>query len=170
MKYKTYAILLIVLMLAATALCGCSPRRSNQAEINWDLYGVWVSKDGTVGDKVDLSLSGTLDTSQKSGADIQIAEFSIQWPEGFRYGDIISQEHSVLTHSNESGDGAAYYQCSGASYDSLTNKSVPETFFLFLTEQFVVFEWYGQSGTYLVASTDPNADAQALLAYFLDMQ
>lgn len=176
MKQKRIcAILIGVLLVAALVLNGCtdssvptsthSPLPSTNigtVQIGWALYGAWITEDGTLQEKVNLSIAGEMPANPQ---DYQAHTLTMDfiWPDGFAY-ESLGEKYVGYFQSDASCP--CYW---GTTYVFRQSKgTVRFSFTLFPEDKFVIAHWEDQPGIYLVAATDPNIDLAGLFTHHKD--
>lgn len=150
------AVLAAVLLLVGVSGCG---EKVQKEKIEWQLYGAWISADGSLGNQVSLSVRGAYPAQLTAGQGVE-AEIAVEWPENFQYRDgKLTTCHSYPLEDDGKGE-SVYLLFSGTDYDPEENKPVTYRCWLFPEKELVVFVWGEES--IVVASTDPNADLAAL--------
>lgn len=159
--YRIFACVLLIAMLTVS-LSACTPKESMQ-EVNWDMQGAWISEDGKVISSNELSIRGSVPT-QYDGANSKKAELNFIWPEALNHMNYGTEIFSVYSNSKENATDTCPFYVFGhdSYYEPDLSKPVPLAFVIFPEEQFAVFV-VSEYDRYFVASTNPNADLQALL-------
>lgn len=96
---------------------GCSHNDTTSAplpsSLDWNLYGIWVSADGELGDSVVLSISGETPITPEENKLIS-ADLDIIWPEGYTYLNSGSETFYGYFRNN---DSYPYYWFSSFLYN-----------------------------------------------------
>lgn len=159
---------LLYLLLAITLLFSLSAckQQTKTESFDWELYGAWLTEEGSLSGSFSLSLSGELPSAPETDIGYE-TKMEIQWPENFSianmgqrtyfiYADIVtSQPHN--------------FWCAGTYYDAAANMPRALQFVIFPEYNAVVFNTLQSHGAYLVAAADPNADLAQILQLFLEM-
>lgn len=164
---KKFCILpaFLLSLVLFSPLTGCSAKMQ---DIDWELYGAWISENGQVGEPVSFSISGKIPAEDAPEREPLETEFSITWPEDFPYMDNENSLFSANSCADTENSAIRRIMCYGFSYVSTSNQSVSEAFALCPEKEWVIFSWGNQEGVYLVASTDPNTDPAEILEFYND--
>lgn len=129
-------------------------------EINWTLYGIWITPFGRTGTETELSVSGKV-TLGEDGEDIM--ELSIIFPDEFDYAYT-----NPTTYTSQSRKYTKLPYCVSMvfSYAKWQNDIFFSYFALCPEKEYMIFRWDETPDRYLVASTNPDADPQEILEYF----
>lgn len=135
--------------------------------IDWDMFGVWITSQGTEISKVRLAITGSIPIVAEAKA--QDVELNIVWPDNFRF-----ENEGVKIYSgypNMSQNEEIPYKLFLASYthNPITGEACFLTFVICPEQEFAVMKWEDDEDKYLVVSTDPNADYLALLNEYLQL-
>ena len=156
---KKVRILQCCLLIAALLLLfvGCAEKKQ---KIDWDLSGTWITADGEIGENISFSIEGEFDTEDVEPGNLQIANFTVQRPEDFRYGSYDEAEFAVYAFREAEGSASVWFLCIGWDYDPATNSMITENLLFSLEREYGVVYWPEREGNYIVASTDPETDPQ----------
>lgn len=130
-------------------------------QIDWTMYGTWVTAEAVTVQKVDFSIAGTV-TENRDGVDV--LDVNIDFPDSFNYG--FEGRHDPYTSQSGKKFGLEYYVCATYCYDRNLNVGVFSYFALSTEREFAIFYWENYPTHFLVASKDPNADPAEILSYF----
>lgn len=166
---KKVRILRCCLLIAALLLlfAGCAEKKQ---EIHWDLYGTWITEDGEIGGNVLFSIGGELITEDVEIGSLQAVNFSIQWPENFRYGNGDEDLFGAYAFHEAEGSDSVWFDCIGFAYDPMKNELVAENFALSPERGYVVVYWPGNDALYLVASIDQETDPQDIAKWYSSLE
>lgn len=176
LSYIAAVFLLVCGMIFPLAGCVSTPETQTSATttaaatdgirtLNWQLYGTWISADGTT-NSVPFSIDGYI---QKTPDDLNELHIVIDLPDDFRY--IIGTPTPSFISMNQKYNHFPHLMLfNGFTYDKHTNSSVWTSFALDLEKEYaaIMIENAPNRYCYSVASTDPDADPKDLLAYFED--
>ena len=182
MKYiwvRAVACFSVLLVLGGTML-GMELKRQREAEtenvpsakIDWDMYAVWVDKEGNVvqgQEPVAFSLNCAI--YDRGGTSATELDYVFAFPEEFRY-DIDMPSDGLDIAFAPRTTGYSYYVSYGYVYDFQLVDYTFAYLALSLEQECMIFECEypdGSSkdpGAYLIAFRDPNADPKEILAYF----
>lgn len=164
MRFLRKALYYLLITATVISTSGCH-KQAFDGNIDWNLHGVWVTADGVVQnerDGMDFSLSGTLPTEYELNSTVEM-ELNFVWPDAFGY-----QNEGMQTYTGGAGvadkhDNQSIYHGAGWLYDPEIHNTVSLGYTICPDEGFVVVH-VGDS--YLVASTDPNADPAKIFAFY----
>ncbi len=133
---------------------------TNTRTLNWQLYGTWISADGTTHEPAAGSITGTAQLGE-TGEDRM--ELSITFTEGCNY-----MYTNPITYISQSRKYLKVPYCVSPhyAYNKTKNDSVFSYIGISIDKEFVIFHWQDKDNLYLVASTDPDADPKDILSYF----
>jgi len=164
----TFGIILLCVAAIAVAVWGKRGFPVTTHKIDYQMYGVYVETDGTVGSSVDFSIKG------RAFANIEkyrFLELEFQMPTSFPYSLRGSTCHPWGYENSFSDIGAGYFSywvTTGYAYNKYTNDTVIKYFALCPEREYFIFHTNDDPTRYLVASTDPNTTPQEILGYFQD--
>lgn len=130
------------------------------ADINWPMYGLWVTRDGQPQEEMQFSIIGSVQQNQDASDKLSL---NIIFPDECAY----SYDSSVdFVSSSRQHLDVEYYVCPGYCFNERTAELVWS--FLALSEEtgFAIFYMEDNPDSYLVASLDPDTDPQVILEYF----
>ena len=162
---KMILTVLVILVCIACLFAGCAKQEST---FQWNLHAAWVTADGEVNETLEFSLEGSFPKEYEIN-DPVVMDLKLDFPEGFPY----------LIQSTENGNYSGYvlqHRSDGSAPIFLMHTVVLENptavmhaahFYICPEKECFVFYQNDEPDIYLVASTDPNADFAAILAYVL---
>lgn len=147
------AMICFVLIAAISLIStGCAPQAQ---KIDWNLYGHSLSPDGTVTETVEFTFSGTI-------IDYDSMKMAVtSFPDDPPYTLFDDADYYTAAKNAEQ---SPYYIFSFYYYDEDMHATLPGRGAMLLDEESVIFLL--NDGTYLAASTAPEADPREILAFF----
>jgi hypothetical protein len=126
------------------------------------MHGAVIQADGTCIERIQF-ITDYLTCTTPDGAR---ATINIDFPESFRYDDLILDSSIPINHRVFHD---RYLTLQPFLYDSEYGDFVIVWFAFDFREQRFILGWHDQPGMYLVASADPDADLQELITSFNDV-
>lgn len=160
---KKKITLAVIFLLLIAAIIVAVVYFTGHQKVDWKLYGAWISTDGNLGERVELSLTGRIPTFSDKRNTV-ITKFEIIWPDDFPYentGKIACGGIQELNVEIPRYFDFSYFALAKTTYEEDLLDFV--IFRLYPDEELVVFVFEHYPNSYLVTSTDPNADLLQLL-------
>lgn len=150
------ACCLLVIAVAVTVFL-VNRKRS----FDWTMQGYWVSADGTVREKVKLTVSGSVSKAKK-GEDPRLwLEYNLPegpyttWPDSDGLASCVQR---LL--------GVSYYGVRSLDADERMKYGVMASHAIDLEEEYLILFWENNTDEYLVAATNPDVDPTDILKHF----
>lgn len=157
---------LVIIALLPFAACDEKTNHSEWEQLNWQLYGAWVSESGVKSEKIAISFSGKMPTDISEDHCLHEIEVQIEFPDNFPYQQDNKEMTAICMRSDE--NTRSYFHCDGFSSNKSTLKADKITFYVFPDTEQIVFQWSDSEGRYFVAATDPDADPAEILNLYLE--
>lgn len=164
----TFGIIFLCVAAIAVAVWGKRGFPVTTDKIDYQMHGIYVNQDGTVGEKHDFTIKGRAFANIKKTTFLQL-EF--QMPMNFPYslrGATVQPEGYENCYIDHGGEYFSYWVTTDTAYNKNTNDMVIQQFALCPEQEYFVFHANDDPTRYLVASADPNTTSQEILDYFQD--
>lgn len=160
MKRFCIMLLLISILFCFTA---CTP---SEKQIDWSLNGTWIQNGQATQNTVAFTITGAIPIKADPGGPAQSLSLSTSWPEGFTYANQNETPFSCNAFPSKDTEASAIFVMFGSAYNKETKLPTPMVIYLCPEKEYVVVQWRDNTDLYLAASTDANADTDAILAHF----
>lgn len=135
----------------------------------WNLYGTWITTDGTMEGTMDFPLSGIV--IERHGQSWDHLRLDYYFPDDFRYHckpNANSYNASASFFREEEG----YFAVATVCFDRKVNWSTEMRYAIDLDEEYFIIQWQDDPwcpeapDLFLVASTDPDVDPASIMEHF----
>ena len=151
-KWIIGGVLAFVLVLGV-----CHFVQEDKQEFNWSMYGARIQADGQVAEYLEFTAKGFMLNYDDKPSELEI---EVLTPSDFPY----SLPKGDYLHSDRSGiDDLPYFVGSTYAYNKVANDGTWSAFALDMEAEYAIFKW---DDSYLVGSTDPDADLTAVFDHF----
>lgn len=164
-KLPLCAAVVVILIVTAIVCAACTEQVEGETTaIDWNMHGAWLSADGTVSQTVDAAVNGIIVENEDGNDDLNI---SFTFSDDFHY--LLDKPEPYFMSMNRKYNDLPHLMIAYSfGYNKQLKDSPRCVFALSMEEECFIILYEDAPGYYLVASTDPNADPQALLDYFSD--
>lgn len=177
---RAVACMTVLLVLGGTMLgmelAGSQAERPEDvpvAQIDWNMYAVWVDKEGNVQqgqEPIAFSVQCAVYGNGNNHSATEL-DYVFTFPEEFRY-EIKIPSNTLAPAYGPQMTGYPYYVSFGYVYDFQKVGYNFAYWAMSLENEWIIFEWEyldgseKDPGVYLIAFRDPNANPKEILAYF----
>ena len=160
---RIYTVCFLALIMLVIPLSGCASKEP-VLEISWDnMHGAWVSANGEASNEYVLSIHGSI-PAEFDNFETKECELNMIWPDNFEFPNDGLKTYYVSANPNENTADASPSFVYGTIFNYIPELKThtPIDFVLLPDDGAAVFE-DSENDRYFVASTNPNADLNALL-------
>lgn len=133
--------------------------------IDLNLTGMVVDADGNIKNHLQKNVNVTIQGTRTDNAEgYDELELDIAFSDNYRY--VIGHLPTISASSDSKYILLDYDVCYGIGYDEVAATSRPVMFAMSTDREYLILEWEGDEGEYLVASADPDTTPAEIMEYF----